>query len=152
MGYVYLIGTSTFGWYKIGKSKIPKIRVNSLGILLPFKVNVIAIWKAQDHHLMESSLHEMYTKSKINGEWFEFTKKEVQDLIERIPSEARVYPGVLSEKLESFTNVDQDTRKNKTVIGVRVQKLRGNFTPEEREQKRQAAIEKQRLKKLSQHK
>jgi uncharacterized membrane protein (DUF106 family) len=25
-GYVYLIGTTTFGWYKIGKSKTPEER------------------------------------------------------------------------------------------------------------------------------
>jgi hypothetical protein len=54
-GYVYLIGTPIFGWYKIGKSITPEIRVKDLGILLPFKIKVMAIWKAENHHLMESS-------------------------------------------------------------------------------------------------
>ena len=31
-GYVYLIGTPVFGWYKIGKSKTPVVRVQNLGI------------------------------------------------------------------------------------------------------------------------
>ena len=33
-GYVYLIGNSIFGWYKIGKSISPEIRIKDLGILL----------------------------------------------------------------------------------------------------------------------
>jgi len=35
IGYVYLIGSPTFGWYKIGKSRKPEIRIENLGILLP---------------------------------------------------------------------------------------------------------------------
>lgn len=75
MGYVYLIGTPVFGWYKIGKSKTPEIRIKDLGILLPFKIKILGVWEAQNHHLMESTLHEMYDERRINGEWFEFSKK-----------------------------------------------------------------------------
>ena len=39
-GYVYLIGTPIFGWYKIGKSKTPEVRIKDLGILLPFKLHI----------------------------------------------------------------------------------------------------------------
>jgi len=66
-GYVYFIGTPVFGWYKIGKSKTPEVRVKDLGILLPFKVHIIGVWKAKNHTLMESSLHEMYKDKRING-------------------------------------------------------------------------------------
>ena len=76
MGYVYLIGTSVFGWYKIGKSITPEVRIKDLGILLPFKISVICVWKAENHHLLEKTLHELYAKNKINGEWFEFTIEE----------------------------------------------------------------------------
>lgn len=149
-GYVYLIGTPVFGWYKIGKSKTPIIRVRDLGILLPFKIKVIGVWKAADHTLMEQTLHEMYATNRINGEWFEFDKKEVYRIADAIPADARVYPaaGTIAEELDKFSNVDEDTKCSKRVIGVRTQKLRGNFTPEEREQKRQEGIERQRLKKL----
>ena len=75
-GYVYLIGSPTFGWYKIGKSKTPEVRVKDLGILLPFKLHIIGVWAAENHHLMETALHEMYASCRINGEWFEFSKKE----------------------------------------------------------------------------
>ena len=79
-GYVYLIGTTTFGWYKIGKSITPEIRIKDLGILLPFKITIIGVWKAVNHHLMEKTLHEIYASSRINGEWFEFTAKEAYDV------------------------------------------------------------------------
>jgi hypothetical protein len=149
-GYVYLIGTPIFGWYKIGKSKSPEVRIKNLGILLPFKIKVIGVWKAENHTLMEQTLHEMYRDHKINGEWFEFNKKEVVNIADSIPPASRVYPasGTLQEELDKFSNVDEDKKCSKRVIGLRVQKLRGDFSPEEREQKRNEAIEKQRIKKL----
>ena len=145
-GFVYLIGTPVFGWYKIGKSITPEVRIRDLGILLPFKIDIIAVWQAQDHSMLERTLHEIYASSRINGEWFEFARKEVQTLIESIPAESKVYPGQLENVLDRFSNIIEDTRLEKKVIGVRTQKLRGNFTTEEREEKRQAAIERQRLK------
>lgn len=147
-GYVYLIGTPIFGWYKIGKSRTPEIRVKDLGVLLPFKLHIIGVWRAENHHLLESTLHEIYVGKRINGEWFEFSRKEAFEVFDRLPPEARVYPTDVSEHpLDKFSNIEQDTRKTKRVIGVRVQKLRGNFTHEEREAKRIAAIEKQKEKK-----
>lgn len=141
MGYVYLIGTPVFGWYKIGKSKTPEIRIRDLGILLPFKVNVIAVWKAKNHTKMEAALHELYAKNRINGEWFEFSKKEAYAVMNRIPSEARVYPiEGIEYILDQFSNIAEDTKAGKQVFGVKVRKLRGEFTPEEREQRKQEYI------------
>lgn len=146
-GYVYLIGTPIFGWYKIGKSRTPEVRVKVL-ILLPFKVEIIGVWKAVNHHLMESILHEMYKTSKINGEWFEFTKKEAYEVFSSIPEQSRIYPIDNKEHpLDRFSNVVEDRKDSKKVIGVRTQKLRGNFTPEEREAKRLESMENQKEKK-----
>jgi len=142
VGFVYFIGTPTFGWYKIGKSKTPEVRIRDLGILLPFKLEVLAVWRAENHHQMERALHEIYAPQKINGEWFEFSRKQAQEVIDKIPSETRV-----PQESDRFSNVAEDTKRDKKVIGVRVQKLRGDFTPEEREARRLAAIELQRAKK-----
>jgi len=138
-GYVYFIGSPTFRWYKIGKSKTPEIRVTDLGILLPFKISVQAVWKAADHHTMEKLLHSKFESNRINGEWFEFTRDEARSLIETIPIEANVF---LSEehKLRKFSNVEADTINGKRVLGPRIQKMRGDFTPEERD-----AIRKERM-------
>ena len=122
-GYVYLIGSPTFGWYKIGKSITPEVRIKDLGILLPFKVHVIGVWSAQNHHAMEKALHEMYTENRINGEWFEFTKKSVYEVFNKIPSETRIYPITgLDTSFDKFSNIILDTKKDKAIIGVRVRK------------------------------
>ena len=143
-GYVYLIGNPIFNWYKIGKSVSPEIRIKDLGILLPFKV--MSVWKAENHHLMESTLHDIYKKYRINGEWFEFTGNDIGKIIESIPEEARIF----LDRSDKFSNIEEDTRGEKKIIGVRTQKLRGNFTPEERDERRiasmQAHAEKKKLK------
>jgi len=147
-GYVYLIGTSVFGWYKIGKSITPEVRIKDLGILLPFKIEVIGVWKAKNHHLMETALHEMYDSSRINGEWFEFSKARADEVFNHIPEEARIFPAVNKmHSLDKFSNIEQDTRDQRRVIGVRREKLRGNFTPEERNEKRIRGIAEKREKK-----
>ena len=147
-GYVYLIGTPIFRWYKIGKSKTPEIRIKNLGILLPFKIHVIGVWKADNHHLMESSLHELYAERRINGEWFQFTRKEIFEVFASIPKEALVYPiDSVAHTLDKFSNIESDIMNDKLVIGVRTEKLRGDFTLEERNIIRQTRIaEKAQLK------
>ena len=152
-GYVYLIGTTTFGWYKIGKSKIPEIRIKDLGILLPFKIEIFGIWSADNHTLLEKTLHEIYAPHRINGEWFEFTVSGAKCLFNSLPEEARIYPTNNNSLLDKFSNIAQDikttpmSKKPQRVLGLRIEKLRGDFTPEEREAKRQAGIEKCRLRK-----
>ena len=149
-GYVYLIGTPTFGWYKIGKSITPEIRIKDLGILLPFKIHVIGVWKAENHHLMETTLHEMYTDCRINGEWFEFTGKKAYEVFDKIPEETRIYPVVGSEHpFDRFSNIIEDRKKSGKILGVRVQKLRGYFTEEERETLRLESMEKKKRNKAA---
>ncbi len=71
-GYIYLIGSSVFGWYKIGKSIRPEIRTSDLGVLLPFKIEVFSIWGSNAYSIVESSLHKHFKLNQINGEWFTF--------------------------------------------------------------------------------
>jgi hypothetical protein len=136
-GYVYLIGNPLFNWYKIGKSITPEIRIKDLGILLPFKIKVMSVWKAENHHLMETTLHDIYKKNRINGEWFEFTGDDIGKIINSIPEEARVY----LDNTDRFSNIDEDRHKDQVVTGLKIRKLRGNFTPEERELKRIESME-----------
>lgn len=131
MGYVYLIGTTVYGWYKIGKSKTPEVRVRDLGILLPFKIEVMAVWRAENHHLMETALHEMHAAHRINGEWFEFTKEKLGEVIAAVPADTLL-------PKSTFSNIHEDLKDGKRVLGVRKEKLRGDFTLEERAAKRAA--------------
>lgn len=84
-GYVYLIGSSVFGWYKIGKSKTPEIRVDSLGILLPFSVQLFAIWETEDRTALERAMHRRYAYSHRHGEWFSFSPIEVAGILTSEP-------------------------------------------------------------------
>jgi hypothetical protein len=71
-GYVYFIGSERFGWYKIGRSYVPRIRVDAIGVLLPFRVQIYALWKAHDAVWAEIEMHEKFADNRINGEWFGF--------------------------------------------------------------------------------
>ena len=98
---------------------------------------------------MEKALHEMYRHNQINGEWFEFTKNEVYSAFGAIPAETRIYPNdnSISDILDKFSNISEDTKNSKRVIGVRVQKLRGDLSAEERDRRRQEGIARNRQKK-----
>ena len=90
----------------------------------------------------------MYNVHRINGEWFEFTKAMVDDVFYSIPADTRIYPAIDSPiSLDKFSNIVQDTRDQRRVIGVRREKLRGNLTQEERDEKRRKGIEACREKK-----
>ena len=80
-GHVYLIGSRKFHWFKIGKSARATIRISELGILIPFRIEVIAIWKADSHHKLERDLHEKYSGYIINGEWFSFNPEQLNCVI-----------------------------------------------------------------------
>ena len=86
LGFVYLIGNDTFGWYKIGKSIHPNIRIKDVGVLLPFTVEVKAVWASQWHGELEAKLHRDF-KDRRQGksEWFAFSQKEVAEIIKSRP-------------------------------------------------------------------
>ena len=104
-----MIGSSRFGWYKIGRSKSPITRVNDLGILLPFKIEVFAVWKTTNAELTEALFHDTYTDKRINGEWFSFAPSEVKRVIEsNAPYDSvKIYPGQ-TEMFAGFTNINED--------------------------------------------
>lgn len=109
-GYVYLIGNNHFHWFKIGKSKTPEVRVGDLGVLLPFKIKVFGIWKAKNHSLMETALHEQYATSRINGEWFTFSDKKIEEIYQSIPKEACIFWHTENQdsKFSKFSNMERD--------------------------------------------
>jgi len=112
MGFVYLIGSEKFGWYKMGKAKSHDVRIDQLGILLPFKVEVFAIWESLDHSNLERQAHRIHDKNRINGEWFSFSLKERSDVIRRLSSwdSTLIFPtdGSSSKPIRS-SNVEKDS-------------------------------------------
>ena len=80
MGHVYLIGNSKFLWYKIGKSSDARIRVLDLGVLLPFRVEVIEVIRCDAYNFVEKRLHQEFAEHRVNGEWFHFDQDAVNSV------------------------------------------------------------------------
>lgn len=80
-GYVYIIGSEQFSWYKIGFSKNGNVRSEQLGILLPFKVELYGMWHSHNARGLEKYLHEKYRKNHLHGEWFLFAWEELENVI-----------------------------------------------------------------------
>lgn len=108
-GYVYLIGSSRFGWYKIGQSKTAEIRIKQLGILLPFKIEVFSVWMTDNPSRLESSFHQHYSDFHINGEWFSFEWNQLGEVIADDPPYfgQRVFQKE-SDSLYQFSNLRDD--------------------------------------------
>jgi len=100
-GHVYLIGSHKFHWYKIGKSADARIRIVDLGILLPFKVEIVVVWKMENHHEVERLLHEKYALHQINGEWFSFSINRINDILFEMRSSQVT-------AITNFSNIDAD--------------------------------------------
>ena len=109
-GYIYLIGSENFGWYKIGRSRVPTIRIEDLGILLPFKIEVFAVWQTSNSELVESIFHKLYSESNINGEWFSFNLSQLKNIVTAPgPFDSyRVFPGEKDNIFCKFSNIEED--------------------------------------------
>lgn len=113
-GYVYLIGSMRFGWFKIGMAKTCHIRIKQIGVLLPFTVHLLAIWQTSDRRMLEVEMHKRYTGNHLNGEWFSFSGEEAaQVVLSQQPADAiRVFP----EKDElSYRKISSSVKKDVTV-------------------------------------
>jgi hypothetical protein len=80
-GYIYLIRAITpDSHYKIGLSKTPVTRIESLGVMLPFPVEPIHQFQTCDMSKAEKSLHKKYADKRVNGEWFALLPEDVEDI------------------------------------------------------------------------
>ena len=72
-------------FYKIGVTSNMDRRIKQLNIASPLGIEVIKTFNLSDHALnMEHTIHIEYDKYRLNGEWFNLTDKQVNDLIESI--------------------------------------------------------------------
>lgn len=71
--YVYLAVTLD-GLFKIGHSKIPFTRVKQLNKTTPFakewEAEAVAVVGVNNARLVEKLLHESFSPTRINGEWY----------------------------------------------------------------------------------
>jgi hypothetical protein len=79
-GYVYIL-RSQDGYYKIGKSIVPKVRIRSMGVVLPFAIEPIHLIPSNDYSRAERSLHDKFGDQRVRGEWFALTEGDVEWLL-----------------------------------------------------------------------
>lgn len=77
---VYII-ESTSGHYKIGISRNPKNRLKQLKMTQgPYKYSLAFFWwcgSREEARFIESDLHRIHGKRRVNGEWFELTANDL---------------------------------------------------------------------------
>jgi len=79
---VYIIQMGKY--FKIGVSKDSKKRLSYIdGTLLPEKPYLIYELKNKEAYIKELQLHEEYKLYRVRGEWFDFDKKTLLELVSK---------------------------------------------------------------------
>lgn len=77
-GYVYFL-KSEYG-YKIGNTAQLKKRMNTFGVLLPFKTELHSFVSCKKHVKLEADLHKYLDHKRTNGEWFNLIDEDFIEL------------------------------------------------------------------------
>jgi hypothetical protein len=66
---------------------------------------------------MESALHQQHTQCRINGEWFSFSDRKIEEIHQSIPKEACIFwhksEVVEGSKFSKFSNIEYDVLSTK---------------------------------------
>lgn len=77
-GFVYLLCNEVNpSIYKIGRTRNPKSRRETFGVLLPFDVEYVCLIQADDMYALERELHDRFADKRVNGEWFALSPDDV---------------------------------------------------------------------------
>lgn len=114
-GFVYLVRQMSTTYYKIGKSKNPYKRLESLQTGTPLEIQVIERYFSMDCTKLESLLHGYYSAYWVRGEWFDFPDgivfeflsvcRELDDKVERCLSSADVKKNQLNRQFVTITPI-----------------------------------------------
>lgn len=94
--FVYLVGSAVHGWYKIGRSKSPRMRRYVIDSVLPFEIELIAVWETTWSVGLEKEMHHLCMDRRIRGEWFQFTSEQLTAFLE-----CQDYEGVQAVRLDT---------------------------------------------------
>lgn len=85
-GYVYFMKSKINNWLKIGVSKNPATRQNRIQTKLPFEIDIVKQIASSNPYKLENNLHILYEDKRMNGEWFDLTDEEIEEICEFNPS------------------------------------------------------------------
>ncbi len=79
---IYIFGSNSQGWYKIGMSKDVDSRLKDIQIVIPFPIVKIAAYPCRRAHLakLEKYLHQKFSDKKISGEWFTLSNEDLGEI------------------------------------------------------------------------
>lgn len=77
-GYVYVL--KSHGLYKIGKTKNPKQRIETINALNAIPVKIILIKTVINFTAAETRIHSLFQDKHVRGEWFRLDESDL-DLI-----------------------------------------------------------------------
>lgn len=80
-GHVYCI-TDQLGHYKIGMTSNLPARFKQLGTQPPFEIELVAAHHVFDMREYEASLHWLFDRKRLRGEWFKLSEGDVQSFID----------------------------------------------------------------------
>lgn len=81
LGFVYVFGSVTDGFYKIGCSDVPVLRMKDFQrSKLPFPVEMIHSIPVDNKVQAEAELHRLYREKRTNGEWFRLNQDDIKKI------------------------------------------------------------------------
>jgi hypothetical protein len=76
-GYIYIIEAAN-GLYKIGQSKKPKRRFQTLEMASPVRLHLLKKFEVDNMLAAEFALHERFEERRIKGEWFRLKSEDLK--------------------------------------------------------------------------
>lgn len=76
-GFVYLLHSS-IGYYKIGRSISPEVRVKAFSVEMPFEIKLECLVESKDMHELELYFHRHFKDKRVKGEWFQLDAQDVE--------------------------------------------------------------------------
>lgn len=80
-GVVYVLKSAS--GYKVGRTKNVPARMRAFGVLLPFVYTIPLCAWFEDCHEAEKRYHNRFASKRINGEWFDLTEQDLEDIRRR---------------------------------------------------------------------
>lgn len=77
-GFIYVIKSGQYT--KIGRTQDLKTRIGSIGAKLPIEPVVIATYPVDDSAAAEATLHSLFAKKRLNGEWFDLDDTDIEQI------------------------------------------------------------------------
>lgn len=77
MRFVYLIRSDLSGHYKVGIAKSIRSRMNQLQTGQSSTLTLIDSFESEYASKIEKTLHNLFSHCRLEGEWFEFSVKEI---------------------------------------------------------------------------